>query len=392
MNKRCLFSILTLCVSLNYICAQTFTIADGVTVETSYGVYIELAGNLVETGTGYLKGIVTSGDRTGVQSFAGLTLSTGMDGTITRKTGSAYAGGHGEGTNMLRYYELNNTGSAITPNVSAAYVASGTHDEENGLSGPYFIYNYDDPNWGAYGDGVTATPISGNTVAIAAGANDLVFSEGIKINSKFYLEGPYDDGTNVMLTTINGSIPTTSPYTEDARTASAVPAAAVDWVLVEVRATTGGAALGYRSCFLKSDGRLIGDNGSNNIGLPWIPGSYFIVMRHRNHHGVMTAATQTGLTWGGSPTTYDYSTAQTQAYTGGADPMVLVDTAPGNVYGCYAGETNNSGIITNSDKDLINTDLNNSGYYVSDTNMSEIVTNADKDPVNSNLNKSAQIP
>ena len=387
------FSIITLFFSLSYLYAQdTFTIADGVTVETTGGTYIELAGNLVETGTGYLKGIVTSGTRTGETSFAGLTLSAGMDGTITRNTGTEYAGGNGEGTNMKRYYELDNTGGAITPDVNAAYVASGTHDEQNGLSGPYFIYNYDDPDWTAYPHGITASPLADYTVALAVGTNDLVFSEGIKINSKLFLEGPYDSGTDLMLTTINGSIPTLSPYAEDARTASSVPAAAVDWVLVEIRATTGGAALGYRSCFLKSDGRLIADDGTNDIGLPGIPGDYYIVIRHRNHLGIMNSAPTIAGTWGGSPATYDYSTAQTQAYTGGPDPMVLVDSSPGNVYGMYAGETNNSGIITNSDKDLINTDLNNSGYYVSDTNMSEIVTNADKDPINSNLNKSAQIP
>ena len=332
---------------------------------------------------------IFSGTRTGVQSFAGLTLSVGMDGTITRKTGGAYSAGNGEGTNMHRYYELNNTGSLITPDVSVVYVASGVHDEQNGLASPYFIYNYDAPAWTAYGDGVTATPIVGTTVSIGIGESDLVFSEGIKINSKIFLEGPYDAGTDVMLITINGSIPLTSPYSEDPRTVSAVPATAVDWVLVEVRATTGGAALGYRSCFLKSDGRLIADDGSNDIGLPWIPGDYFLVIRHRNHLAIMNSAPEIAGTWGGSPTTFDFSTAQTQAY--GTNPMIQVDSSP-VAYGMYAGETNASDYITNADKDQIIVDLNKSGYYVSDTNLSDYVTNADKDPIISHLNETTQVP
>jgi len=344
--------LLTICLGFTFVYSQDqFIIADGVTVETTDGTYIELAGDLVETGTGYLKGKVSSGARTGTTSFAGLALSDGLDGTIIRNTGTQYPGAPLSATNMKRYYELNNTGSTITPNVNATYLASGTNDEQNGLSGPYFIYNYDNPTWTAYNHGVTASPLADNSVSIPGGTSELVFSEGIKINSKIYLEGPYDATANAMTTTINGSIPTTSPYSKDPRTASTVPVTAVDWVLLEIRATSSGAPLAYRSCFLKSDGRLIGDDGSNDIGLPYIPGSYYVVVRHRNHLGIMSPATIpaefTNLSWGGSPSTYDFSTGQAQAYTTGPDPMSNVDNP--DVFAAISADADGSGSVDATD-------------------------------------------
>ena len=395
MKKLLLISVFTLSVGINCLHAlDTFAIAEGVTVETTGGTYIELAGNLIETGSGYLKGKVSSGAvPRSMTNFAGLTLTVAMTGTIMRTTGTAYLGAPSGGTNMLRYYELNNTGGPITPNVTASYKVSAPHNEQNNLSGPYFIYNSDDPAWAAYGDGVTATPITANTVVLAAGASDLVFSEGIKINSKFFLEGPYDDVSGTMLTTINSSIPLSSPYSEDPRTVPAdpgVPSTAVDWVLVEVRATTDGTPLGYRSCFLKTDGRLIADDGSNDIGLAWIPGDYYVVLRHRNHLAIMSAASVSGLTWG-LPTAYDFSTAQAQAY--GANPMILIDLSP-VVFGCYAGDASNNGQVQNDDKnDYWKAQVGTSGYKSADFNLNDQVQNDDKNGFwRSNVGRGSQVP
>ena len=63
-----------------------------------------------------------------------------------------------------------------------------------------------------------------------------------------------------------------------------------------------------------------------------------------------------------------------------------------NIYGMIAGETNQSNIITNSDKDAVILDKNKQGYYISDTNFSGIVTNSDKDVIIENKNRSSAVP
>ena len=150
----------------------------GVLMETTGGVSVEITGDLIETGTGYFKGKISSGSRTGMTSFAGLTLSSGISGTIMRTTGTAYAKGNGEGTNFKRYYELNNTGgSAVTADMQIGYVSSGSNDERNGLSGPYYIYRYTD-KWIGFRDGSSASPASAERYRIPTGSSDWVVSDG----------------------------------------------------------------------------------------------------------------------------------------------------------------------------------------------------------------------
>ncbi|MEL6824520.1 MAG: hypothetical protein AAFP70_22395, partial [Calditrichota bacterium] len=115
-------------------------------------------------------------------------------------------------------------------------------------------------------------------------------------------------------------------------------------------------------------------------------GDYYIVIYHRNHLSIMSASSQSITT---SSSNYNFTTAQSQAYSAGSDGMINIT---GSVFGMFAGETNDSGIITNADKNDIVNDLNTTGYKQSDTNFSGIITNADKSIVNSNLNAATQVP
>ena len=97
------FIVLSLLLGMSQLfAAVNIEVGTGVTVETSSGVSVEIDGNLTENG--YFSGKISSGSRTGMTTFCGLTLGSGMDGTITRTTGAAYAKGNGEGTNFKRYY------------------------------------------------------------------------------------------------------------------------------------------------------------------------------------------------------------------------------------------------------------------------------------------------
>jgi len=115
---------------------------------------------------------------------------------------------------------------------------------------------------------------------------------GVLVETKIFLEGAYDIDGDSMRVDINSDIPTTSPYTEDPRTVSSIPATIVDWVLVELRSTDTGPAVTSKSAFIRKDGRIVADDGlTENIEMNASAGNYYIIIKHRNHITVMSANT-----------------------------------------------------------------------------------------------------
>jgi len=292
MNKFNLIILLFL-VSTTILFSQVdLEITDGMLVETTGGVYISGASDIVENGTGYLKGVVESYSLSGATQFAGLIFSSGFTGTITRTTGSELSSSAPK--TILRSYELVSS-SVIALDVNAEIVISGTNDESNGIVDKY-IYTKNGSIWEGYSDnGSTADNITAAGVDIPSGTSNITVAEGIGVGAKLYLEGPYT--SSAKSTTISGSIPTLSPYSEAVRTVSSIPANVVDWVLVQLRdQITPSTVVASRAAFLNNDGYIIDDAGNNGIGLPGIPGSYYISIKHRNHLSVMSSSAQT-LGW-----------------------------------------------------------------------------------------------
>lgn len=113
---------------------------------------------------------------------------------------------------------------------------------------------------------------------------------GVLVEVKIFLQGAYDTQIDQMRIDINSNIPTTSPYAEDARTVSAIPANVVDWVLVQLRTTFDGSAVTSKSAFLHKDGRIVNDDASTGvIEMDAASGDYYIVIKHRNHLAIMSA-------------------------------------------------------------------------------------------------------
>ncbi|MFZ1289035.1 MAG: hypothetical protein WAR79_03035 [Melioribacteraceae bacterium] len=265
-------------------------------VETSGGLFIEVSGDVVENGTGYLKGAVTSGTRSGETNFAGLTFGSSFTGTIKRTTGTALSASNPK--TFLRSYELNNTGSALNTTVQSKFVSSGSNDEENGITTP-FIYKKVTTNWTGHNNtSIAANLVSAANVNIPTGSSNITVAEGIGVAAKIYLQGPYSTSANNMSLSINGSIPAVSPYSEDPRTAQNIPANAVDWVLVKLRNSSNPfAVVASRSAFVNGDGNIIDDFGNLHTGIPAsITGLYNISVKHRNHLEIMTQTAQ-NLNW-----------------------------------------------------------------------------------------------
>jgi len=294
MKKTYLF-ILFLLISASFIYAQVdFEINNSVTVEVGTSLYIEVSGDLIENGTGYLNGAVTSGDRgnDAISSFAGLNISTGAVDKITRTTGTAYSASSPK--TALRSYEVENT-TAVNSDITSTILESGSNIETNTISTP-FLYSYDGANWTGYLNNSTITDsIGANSFIIPAGNSDIVISEGVGAAAKIFLEGPYT--SSAMATDLTAYIPSASPYSEDPDTVSSIPADAVDWVLVQLRDdTTPSTVITSKAAFVNNLGNVIDKNGNTDIGLPTEPGTYYLSVKHRNHLAVMSSSSQS-ITW-----------------------------------------------------------------------------------------------
>jgi len=209
----------------------------------------------------------------------------------------------------------------------------------------------------------------------------------VRAKLKVYPEGCYDQTPDTLRTDLNTLtyLPTTSPYSADPRSISAIPSwSIVDWVLVQLRSTATGATVASKSALLRNDGCVVDDDALlDYIYFNVAAGDYFVVVSHRNHLPIMSNTT-IGLAKT-SATLFDFTTGESKYYGGDACPV-------GSKYCMFVGETNNSGTITVSDKAAIVDHLNGSGYYPADTNFSGTVTVADKDCIVNHLNISTGVP
>jgi len=171
---------------------------------------------------------------------------------------------------------------------------------------------------------------------------------------------------------LSGYIPLTSPYAEAPRTASSIPTNVADWILLELRTTPGGSPVYRQSYLLRADGEVAELNGTTiNLGLTLPSGSYWIVLRHRNHAAVMSAAafalnsTEYRL--------YDFTLAASQYYGSGGVPS-------SSRYSMPAGEINQDGRLTSRDYvSWYNKFFTNpgAGYHAEDLNGDALVNNLD---------------
>ncbi|HLP17333.1 MAG TPA: hypothetical protein VK470_13810, partial [Bacteroidota bacterium] len=219
----------------------------------------------------------------------------------------------------------------------------------------------------------------------------------LAVNAKVFLQGPYSTGTSAMLATLNAAakLPLTSEtaypaatFGYTARTVTSIPnTSIVDWVLVELRTGTApGTKIATQAAFLKTDGTIVDLDGTSLLNFNGIAvGSYYLIIRHRNHLSIMSAAP---VPLSGASTLYDFSTAQTQAY--GVSPMR--NLSGGTVFGMYAGNNDGDAIIQTHDYVAVALDLFTSGYFLYDHDMNGLIDVDDYNPVGLNLFISSQVP
>lgn len=276
-------------------------------------------------------------------------------------------------------------------------------------------------NWGCNGTwcplkegvGVDGNPATGSVTALTAGEAHLyvggnftnagshpsthfaVWGMRPRLGVAAHLQGVFHLLSESMFTSLrdDGLLPLTQPYHsapwsyEGEEAVTTMPAGVVDWVLLEARSGTPGSSMDIIARvagLLKADGTVTGPDGIGLAAFSDLPdGSYYVVLRHRNHIDIMSAEPVSIV--GGIPS-WDFRTAATRAY--GADAQADL----GNGYfGLYAGDANADGQVTAPDFNLFlqQTQQGGWGYLGADLNLDGQVTAPDFNLILQNTTRGA---
>ncbi|MBN3035823.1 MAG: hypothetical protein JW861_09575 [Bacteroidales bacterium] len=227
---------------------------------------------------------------------------------------------------------------------------------------------------------------------------------GIILELKAFLEGPFSSGTGIMYKFLNtyGFLPLSQPYsvppwnyTGTESVASIPNGNIVDWVLLELRETSGGPSsatsgtiVAQRAALIRDNGHIVDLDGVSPISFDLdITQNLFIVIRHRNHLPVMS---ENPVPVTGRVYTYDFSSDANQAYGG---PLAMKEVGTG-VWGFFSGDGIPDGQVSNADKvEAWAMNAGQSGYLAGDFNMNSNVDNQDKiEGWNPNSGLGTQVP
>ncbi len=226
-------------------------------------------------------------------------------------------------------------------------------------------------------------------------------ADGQSLNIKLFLQGNYTESG--MSTNLNsqGLLPLNQPYNipplnyNGDETVQVIPGTSIaEWVLIELRdaatvqTATSNTIILQKAAFILSNGQIVDLDGSSNIQFNQVINQQlYIVIRHRNHLGIISAFP---LSESNNVYQYDFSTGSEQAY-GGSNSQI--ELSPG-VWGMIGGDGNLDGVIDNVDKTFTWTNnTGEEGYYSGDFNLNGNVNNQDKNLIwVINFGKTSYIP
>ena len=236
---------------------------------------------------------------------------------------------------------------------------------------------------------VSLTATTGNCSSITTRTVE-VSSPALPLRAKVMLQGAYDAISGLMRDDLRleGLLPIVEPYTAlgytlDNSGANTSPAALahigndayVDWVMVELRSSDDPTmVVSTLVALVQRDGDVVGTDGTSPVFFPQAPSTYHIVIRHRNHLGVMT---RTPVLMTTSNTTLDFTLPGSSTY--GTDACALLGGTPAK-QGLWAGDVTSDGTIkytgSMNDRDPILQSIGGAvptntitGYHTSDVNM-----------------------
>jgi len=221
----------------------------------------------------------------------------------------------------------------------------------------------------------------------------------LEIDIWAFLEGPFN-GT-FMESDLNAeNIPLSQPYNVDPWNYSgteSVPSIpnpiVVDWVLIEIRdaadvaSATQATTIAKQAAFVLKNGNIVGINGYSNLYFNnTINQELFVVVRHRNHLGIISAD---ALTATGGIYTYDFRIGEDKVY-GGIDGHKQIST---EMWGMIAGDADANGLVGPTDNSHWVNQAGTNGYNSADYNMNTQVSNQDKNDYGiQNLGSESHVP
>jgi hypothetical protein len=229
------------------------------------------------------------------------------------------------------------------------------------------------------------------------------WENGILLDLKVYLEGPFNGSEMNTDLYSNSLIPLLQPFNSPpwnytgSEGILVLPAAQIsDWMLIEIReaedvsSATSDTIIARQAAFLLNDGRIVDLDGYSPLRFEIIDSQdLFVVLYHRNHLGIISA---NALTKDQSLYSYDFTTGAEQAY-GNINAQIQLSTSP-ETWGMIAGDANGDGNVFVSDKALIwDNQTGNSGYIESDFDLSGQSDSKDKNDLwLNNEGKTSSIP
>ena len=222
----------------------------------------------------------------------------------------------------------------------------------------------------------------------------------VSFNIKVYLEGPFY-GTE-MTTALNseGLIPLTQPYNVSpwnypgTEQVSLIPNAdVVDWLLIELRETTGDAStatpdkmIHRQAAFLKKGGEVVALDGTSLITYSGsITSNLYLIIWHRNHLAMMSSGALTNI---GGIYSWDFTGQLSKAYLDGQKEIGT------GQYGMIGGDCDANDTVQMADHEPMWEDnAGRQSYSAIDLNLDSQINNPDKDDVwFPNIGAFARIP
>ena len=240
---------------------------------------------------------------------------------------------------------------------------------------PYFwrVRAFEDSFWGGWSD----------TLRFVTRENP----HQVFVNLKVILQGPFFFTEMLPFLTFYNLIPQSQPYNappwnyNGPEYVGAIPNAnVVDWILVELRESSGGpetalpdSIAGIRAGFLLRDGSIVDLDGESPLTFDLsLANNIYAVVRHRNHIAVMS---NDPLVFQDGIYVCDFTTDVYQAF-GGQNGHSEIE--PG-IWGMTAGDGNQDGQVSNPDKNSTwKPILGTQGYLNGDFNINGFADYPDK--------------